>query len=76
MWSEEKIKSALDVKKERLAELSTEAKNLSEWVRAGTFMDNPEFAKNMLAELAETRRREEKVKNQIEVLKCILDITE
>ena len=76
MWSEERIRSALDVKKERLAELSTEAKNLSEWVRAGTFMDNPEFAKNMLVELAETRRREEKIKNQIEVLKCILDITE
>ena len=75
MWSEERIRSALDVKKERLAELSTEAKGLSEWVRAGAFMDNIEFAKNMLTELSEVRRREEKVKNQIEVLECILDIT-
>lgn len=76
MWSEEKIRNALAVKKERLAELTTEAKDLSEWVRGGTFMDEPEFAKNMLAELAEVRRKQTKIENQIEVMKCILDIQE
>lgn len=76
MWSEEKIRGALELKKQRLEEVSTEVKNLSEWVRAGTFMDEPEFAKNALVELAEVRRREEKIKNQIEVLKCVLDIQE
>ena len=76
MWSEEKIRNALAVKKERLADLSTEAKDLSEWVRSGTFMDEPEFAKNMLAELAEVRRKQTKIENQIEVMKCILDIQE
>jgi len=76
MWSEEKVSKALQAKKERLAELTVEAKDLSEWVRGGTFMDEPEFAKNMLAELAEVRRKQTKIENQIEVLKCILDIQE
>lgn len=76
MWSEEKIRNALAVKKERLVELTTEAKDLSEWVRAGSFMDDLEFAKNMLTELAEVRRKQKKIENQIEVLKCILDIQE
>lgn len=76
MWSEEKIRNALAVKKERLAELTTEAKDLSEWVRGGTFMDEPEFAKNMLVELAEVRRKQMKIENQIEVMKYILDIQE
>ena len=76
MWTEEKIRNALAVKKERLADLSTEAKDLSEWVRSGTFMDEPEFAKNMLVELAEVRRKQTKIENQIEVMKCILDIQE
>lgn len=76
MWSEEKIRNALAVKKERLVELTTEVKDLSEWVRGGSFMDDLEFAKNMLAELAEVRRKQMKIENQIEVLKCILDIQE
>lgn len=76
MWSEEKIRNALAVKKERLVELTTEAKDLSEWVRGGSFMGDLEFAKNMLAELAEVRRKQTKIENQIEVLKCILDIHE
>ncbi len=76
MWSEEKIRNALDVKKQRLVELTTEAKDLSEWVRGGAFMDDPDFTKNMLAELAEVRRKQTKIENQIEVLKCILDIKE
>lgn len=74
MWSEEKVRDALKKKQERLEEAERQADITRTFLTGEVFFKAPDGAAAMAQELAEQTRRVEKIKNQIEVLKYILDI--
>lgn len=74
MWSEEKIREVLDRKENLLKELQTTVHDNAVWFQANKFMDMPAQAAAIAEELREQRTQLRKIENQVEVLKCILDI--
>ena len=74
MWTEERIKEALKQKQERLEEAEHQADITRTFLTGEMFFKEPAGAAAMAQELAEQTKRVEKIKNQIEVLKYILDI--
>lgn len=74
MWTEEKIREVLERKEKLLKELDVVVHDNGVWFRGDKFMDAPDQAAAVAQELGEQRAQRKKIENQIEVLKCILDI--
>lgn len=74
MWTEERVRDALDKKLERLKDAEHQVDITRNFLTGEVFYKNPEGAASLAQELVEQTKRVEKIKNQIEVLKYILDI--